>query len=118
MLCMADLNSFLDENLDIPCLELIDNNPNLMVPWYLMAAYAYYVEDNPILSDNVFDKLAKRMLECWDKIDHFHKESITVDDLKAGTFLGEYPSRVEGGVKQLREVYYGKKSAGVNRRGN
>ena len=39
-----------------------------------MAAYAYYVEDRPILSDSIYDRLAKKMLEYWDIIDHFHKD--------------------------------------------
>jgi len=28
--------------------------------------------------------------------------------LEAGTFLGEYPSRVEGGLASLREAYFTK----------
>ena len=43
-----------------------------------------------------------------DDIEHFHKEHITVDDLQAGTFLGKYPSRVEGGLESLREAYFTK----------
>lgn len=74
-----------------------------MVPYYLMAAYAYYVEDDAIFSDGFFDNMAKTMLERWDEIEHFHKEYITKDDLEAGTFLGDYPSRVEGALKSLRE---------------
>ena len=48
----ATLGSFFDEeskNLDHQCLDVIDSNINMTVPWYLMAAYAYYVEDDPIL---------------------------------------------------------------------
>ena len=33
--------------LDKHCSDLIDNSINMTVPWYLMAAYAYYVEDDP-----------------------------------------------------------------------
>lgn len=87
------------------CLDAVDSSPNMMVPWYLMAAYAYYVEDDPILEDSVFDRLAKRMLEKWDNINHFHKDYITTDDLKAGTFLGEYPSRVKGALESVRHDY-------------
>ena len=93
----------MDESLlDKECLDIVDNNPNMMVPWYLMAAYAYYVEDEPILSDSIFDRLSKKMLKEWENIEHMHKEFITEDDLKAGTFLGEYPTRIEGAVKHLR----------------
>lgn len=93
----------MDESLlDKECLDIIDGNPNMMVPWYLMAAYAYYVDDEPILSDSIFDRLSKKMLKEWENVEHMHKEFITEDDLKAGTFLGEYPTRIEGAVKHLR----------------
>ena len=95
-------------DLDKTCADLIDTNINMAVPWYIMAAYAYYVEDDPILSDSRFDRLAKTMLENWDKIEHMHKHLITKSDLEAGTYLGEYPSRVEGAVKQIREIHFGK----------
>lgn len=85
--------------------DVCDDNPNMLVPWYLMAAYAYYVEDDPILSDNRFDQMAKRILEHWDEIDHWHKDKLTKDDLKAGTFLGEYPSRIKGAVESVRNTY-------------
>ena len=88
--------------LDKQCLETVDKNINMTVPWYLMAAYAYYVEDNPILSDSMFDRLGKKMLKNWDAIEHFHKHHITTNDLEAGSFLGEYPSRVKHAVKALR----------------
>ena len=106
---MANLEKFLTpENLDKECTDITDTNINMCVPWYLMAAYAYYVEDDPILSDSRFDRLARFMLERWDEIEHFHKHLITIRDLEAGTYLGEYPSRVAGAVKQLRESCLGK----------
>lgn len=97
--------SYNKEGLDKELSDMIDDNVNMMVPWYLMAAYAYYEEDNPILSDAIFDRLAKRMIEHWDEIEHQHKEYITLDMLHGGTYIGKYPSRVEGGLKSLREVY-------------
>lgn len=90
------------EMFDKHCGDLIDDNLNMTVPWYLMAAYAYYVEDNPILSDSYFDRLAKKMLDNWDIIDHMHKDIISKDMLQAGTFLGEYPSRVKYALQDLR----------------
>jgi hypothetical protein len=91
-----------DELFDKHCSDLIDDNLNMTVPWYLMASYAYYEEDRPILSDSYFDRLAKRMLEYWDMIDHFHKDCISKDMLRSGTFLGEYPSRVKYALTDLR----------------
>ena len=94
--------------LDEHAAKLFANNINMMVPWYLMASYAYYVQDDAIFSDGFFDDMGKTMLKCWDDINHFHKEHITIDDLHAGTFLGKYPSRVEGGLQSLREAYFTK----------
>ena len=74
---------------DQECLDAIEN-PNMMIPWYLMASYAYYEEDDSILSDGLFDGLAHCMLEVW--------------DLKAGTLLRrDFPGRVKGAVEALRK---------------
>lgn len=89
--------------LDSYAQDVFDKNINMMVPYYLMASYAYYEQDDAIFSDGFFDEMGKIMLKRWDEIEHFHKEYITKDDLTAGTFLGKYPSRVEGGLKSLRE---------------
>ena len=87
--------------LDDYAAEIFADNINMMVPWYLMAAYAYYKQDEPILSDAFFDAMGKTMLERWDDINHFHKHLITVDDLRAGTYLGDYPSIIEGAIEEL-----------------
>lgn len=79
---------------------------NLTVPWYLMASFAYYKEDDPIISDTTYDALAKYMLNSWNRIKHVHKSFITKKDLEAGTFLGKYPSRVENALKELRKEKY------------
>ena len=94
--------------LDNHAAKIFENNINMMVPWYLMASYAYYVQDDAIFSDGFFDEMGKTMLACWNDIEHFHKDHISVGDLEAGTFLGEYPSRVEGGLASLREAYFTK----------
>ena len=89
---------------DVHMMKAVESNVNLYVPWYLMAAYAYYMDDNPILSDGVFDMMAKKMLERWDEIEHQHKHYITVDDLRAGSLLlAEYPLRVIGAVETIRK---------------
>ena len=75
----------------------------MAVPWYLMSAYAYYKENRPILSDAMFDTLAKRLLERWSDITHWHKNHITLADLDAGTFLGVYPTRISGALTKLRK---------------
>jgi hypothetical protein len=91
------------ELLDKDCFDTVDTNVNMLVPWYLMAAYAYYVEDDPILSDATYDNLVKKLLDRWDEVEHRHKPLIDRDQLLAGTFLGQYPSIIKGAVRDLRE---------------
>lgn len=93
--------SFLDKEL----IDATDKNINMTIPWYLMAAYAYYEQDDPILSDAAFDRLTRRMIQHWDEIEHQHKSKITLDMLHATTYIGEYPDRVKGGLDALRDVY-------------
>ena len=82
---------------------IISKNENMTIPYYLMASYAYYKEDDPILSDGVYDELAKRILDNWIFITHYHKDLIKLDDLSAGSYLGEYPSIVIGALENLRK---------------
>ena len=79
--------------------DAIMKNP---IAKYLMCAYAYYVEDDPLISDAEFDELAKFIHKNWDAIDHPHKDLIIPNDLLAGTYLGKYPSMVKGAVKSWR----------------
>ena len=75
------------------------------ISMYLMAAYAYYHEDNPIMSDWDFDNLSKYLLENIDDMTHVHKHLITKDDLRAGTYLGEYPNQVIFALEQYRRDF-------------
>lgn len=89
--------------LDDHAAEIFAKNINMMVPYYLMASYAYYTEDDPIFTDGFYDNLAKTILTQWDNITHRHRDVIDKDALEAGSFLGEYPSIIEGALKSLRE---------------
>lgn len=86
--------------------KVIADNPNMMIPFYLMASYAYYKADDPIFSDSFYDELAKTMLDIWDALEHRHKSLITLDELKAGSYIGEYPSLVIGGLESFKNVIY------------
>ena len=77
---------------------------NMLVPFYLMASYAYYEEDDPIVDDAFYDNMAKLMIEHWDTIEHRHKDFINIDDLEAGSYLGEYPSMAIGALGHLRNM--------------
>jgi len=88
---------------DKQCREITGNNPNMMIPWYIMASHAYYTQDDPILSDGLYDELAQTMLKTWDTLEHMHKHLITKEDLRAGTLLcRELPQRIEHAVEALR----------------
>lgn len=62
-------------------------NPNSLVPAYLTASYLYYnyPEEDPIMSDELYDWVCKELMTNWDKTEHRHKEIIDRDDLSAGT---------------------------------
>jgi NAD-dependent DNA ligase len=85
-------------------LQICSENINMYVPWYIMAAYAYYVDDDPILEDYTFDKMATKILNHYDEIEHIHKHLLTKDALTAGTYLGEYPSRIKGALDEVRHI--------------
>lgn len=90
---------------DKACRSWTNHNPNLLVPWYLMASWAYYIEDDPILSDGAFDMVCTKLAALWDSIDHPHKKYVTRGDLDAGSCLlsrSVYPRRVIGGLEHIR----------------
>jgi len=73
------------------------------ISWYLMSAYAYYVQDEPMTDDHSFDYLCKALLENFDDLpNHPHKHLLTRDNLKAGTYLGEYPNMLKDSVSHYK----------------
>jgi hypothetical protein len=89
---------------DNDMLKYTSSNINLMVPWYLMASFAYYHLDDPILSDAAFDELAKKLLDNYSNVEHRHKGLIKEDDLRAGSLLlakEDYPSLVESATMAI-----------------
>jgi hypothetical protein len=90
--------------LDKHITKVISNNVNMTVPYYLMASYAYYEKDDPILSDDFYDKLAKKILKQWDNIEHYHKYLLSKDMLEAGSYIGKYPSIVLEALDNLRKT--------------
>ena len=82
---------------------IISRNKNMAVPYYLMASYAYYEQDDPIFSDSYYDEVAKFILQNYDAIDHYHKHLISKDELEAGSYLGAYPTIVKEALKDLQK---------------
>lgn len=73
---------------------------NRLVPFYLMSSYLYYKEDRQVLTDEDFDRLAKRLLDNWDKVEHMHKHLISKEDLQAGTgYAIQYTQRIINAAK-------------------
>lgn len=66
--------------------------PKHPIAKYLLASYCYYELDNPIMTDEEFDKLCKYILTNYDTLTHMHKHLVSIDNLKASSALGiEYP---------------------------
>lgn len=70
-------------------------NPKSAVFWFVISSYAYYVRDESFLSDEVFDKMAKVILDKGIKhslLSHL----ITDEDLRAGSLFrlkaSDYPN--------------------------
>ena len=87
------------------CMDIIESKPNMLIPWYIMASYAYYVQDDPLLTDGSFDRLCTKLLDQYDDLEHQHKSFVDKEQLTAGTFLGDYPTRIPDVVKQMRREY-------------
>jgi NAD-dependent DNA ligase len=85
----------------------VPNDNNLLVQWYLILSYAYYIEDESLVSDSEYDTLCVKLLDNFDKIKHHHKHLISKEDLKAGTGYAlskkDYPSIVIGAAQQLKK---------------
>jgi len=90
--------------LDKRVIKIITNNVNMTVPYYLMASYAYYEKDDPILSDDFYDKLAKNIIKQWDNIEHYHKHLLSKDMLEAGSYIGKYPTIISASLESLRKA--------------
>jgi hypothetical protein len=84
---------------DQRCREICGTNPNMMVPWYLMASFLYYWHESPILSDACYDDLCRRLAMRWPRIVHRHKSLIERGALAAGTCMlaqADYPLMTQG----------------------
>jgi hypothetical protein len=81
---------------------------NILVPWWLMAAYAYEVDSDPILSDGAFDWLSRQLEANWDQVEHHHKHFIDGPDCKSGTAMvrpwRKLPARMRAGLFSVREL--------------
>ena len=77
-------------------------NPNMLVPYYLMFSYAYYKENESLISDSEYDQICQDLITNWNDITHWHKPLLNLESLKAGTGYDiKYPNRVVGAAIAL-----------------
>ena len=70
-------------------------NKNMLVPYYLMFSYAYYQENESLISDAEYDQICQDLITNWNDITHWHKRLLNLESLKAGTGYDiKYPERV------------------------
>lgn len=71
-----------------------------------MGAYAYQCLDETLISDHLYDQIAKRMDAEWDTLAHEHKHVVDRAALRTGTssYLatpGDYPAKVRGAAERI-----------------
>lgn len=94
-------------------LAVFELAPNSAIPWFLMASYLYYIHDVSLLSDALYDQMAKAILEAWDELEHDHKHLIRKSDLTAGSLYRlkatDYPNRTKAAAVTLADSQLGMK---------
>jgi hypothetical protein len=92
---------------DREAMDAIGKSRNMLIPWYLIGAYAYYALDMPVLTDSTFDAICIMLDEEWDDLEHVHKSWVCRDDLSAGTRMSAaYPSMAKGSACARAGVPY------------
>ena len=67
----------------------------MLVPYYLMFSYAYYKENESLITDSEYDQICRDLITNWNDITHWHKSLLNLDSLRAGTGYDiKYPERV------------------------
>lgn len=56
-----------------------------LVPFYLMASYAYYECNDTFMDDQAYDHLCRRLDDEWRLVQHPHKHLVDREDLSATT---------------------------------
>ena len=95
--------------LDALCYKRISKNVDAAVSWLMMASYGYYKCDMPILSDGMYDWLARFIVHNWDEIAHPHKRFMSHEELRTTSSLelsdgygaDAYPNRVRSAYAAL-----------------
>lgn len=81
-----------------------DGRWNMLIPYFLMGAYAYEELDDPLFSDAGWDWICSTLAEKWDVVEHVHKPLIDREALSSGTasyLAGKLPTIVQMATKAL-----------------
>ena len=93
---------------DTYVVALVRRKPVMAIPHFLLASYHYYVEDDPILSDWVFDDVLVKTLLSYrsDPPFHVHSHLLPWDGLEAGSgFMVKDPDRVVYAAAAMRRRF-------------
>lgn len=91
---------------DGTCRWVTEGNPNALIPWFLMACYAYEILGDPIISDECFDEMAETMNMVFPVLEHMHKPLIKwSEDTSKGSSVQvdwpNFPNRIAHAVAWL-----------------
>ena len=73
-----------------------------------MYSYAYYKENESLVTDSEYDQICQDLITNWDNITHWHKPLLSLESLKAGTGydITKYPNRVvSAAIALIKENY-------------
>ena len=73
-----------------------------------MYSYAYYKENESLVTDSEYDQICQDLITNWNNITHWHKPLLSLESLKAGTGydITKYPNRVvSAAIALIKENY-------------
>ena len=81
-------------------------NPNMLIPYYLMFSYLYYEKNISLIDDAEFDGMCKTLLDKLDTLTHMHKHLIKKQSLTAGTGYDiKYTNLIKDSAMRLRNTW-------------
>ena len=81
-------------------------NPNMLIPYYLMFSYLYYEKNISLIEDGEFDDMCKTLLEKLDSLTHMHKHLVKKESLTAGTGYDiKYTNLIKDSALKLKEIW-------------
>lgn len=90
---------------DDQAIQAVWISQNMLVPWYLMASFAYYHRNCNLLSDDVFDAFCRRIDDVHPQLVHRHAHLIPLPSRSNAHALLEaaYPRIVRDTARMLAE---------------